>query len=520
NKPIARDDMHDKVFKTVREKFNAVVDEINELTANGRPVLVGTTSVEISEVLSRMLKLRNINHQVLNAKQHAREADVVAEAGKPGTVTIATNMAGRGTDIKLADASKNAGGLAIIGTERHESRRVDRQLRGRSGRQGDVGSSLFFVSLEDNLMRLFGSDKMSKVMDKLGLKEGEVIQNPLITKSIERAQRKVEENNFAIRKRLLEYDDVMNSQREVIYTRRRNALYGERLKLDIMNMMYETAEDITFNAKASNDYDSFKLNCLSILGIDFQTTKDEFEKLSEDKLAQQVYDEALAHYEAKNARIAEKALPVLQNVKERVNQGEVFHEIEVPFSDGKRHITIIANLEKALDSDGHEIILAMEKMVTLAFIDQAWKEHLREMDDLKQSVQNAAIEQKDPLLIYKFEGFEAFKRFLAKVNEETISFLAKAEIPQQSADQVQEARRRKVAKNYKESKEESSSVLRSRSGGNRPPAEKTAPVKSEKIASRNQRVTVQYADGKLVKDVKYKTVEDDIKNNRCVIVES
>lgn len=518
NRPIARDDMDDKVYKTVREKFNAVVDEINSLTEQGRPVLVGTTSVEISEVLSRMLKLRNIKHQVLNAKQHAKEADVVAEAGKPGTVTIATNMAGRGTDIKLTPESKAAGGLAIIGTERHESRRVDRQLRGRSGRQGDVGSSLFFVSLEDNLMRLFGSDKMSKVMDRIGLKEGDVIQNSLITKSIERAQRKVEENNFAIRKRLLEYDDVMNSQREVIYTRRRNALYGERLQLDIMNMLYETAEDITINAKASSDYDSFKLNCLSILGVDFQITQEEFEKIGNEQLAEKVYDQAHERYEQKNIRTREKALPILKEVQE--TRGEVVKLIDVPFSDGKRQIGITAPLKKSVETDGAEMILSMEKMVTLAFIDQAWKEHLREMDDLKQSVQNAAIEQKDPLLIYKFEGFEAFKRFLAKVNEDTISFLAKAEIPQQDPDQIQEARRRRAAKNYKESKEDSGSILGNRGGENRPPAEKTAPIKSEKIASRNQRVTVQYTDGKLVKDVKYKTVEDDIKNNRCVIVES
>ncbi|MEL7145771.1 MAG: preprotein translocase subunit SecA, partial [Bacteroidota bacterium] len=517
NRPIARDDMEDKVYKTVREKFNAVADEINELTQAGRPVLVGTTSVEISEVLSRMLKLRNIRHQVLNAKQHAREADVVAEAGKPGTVTIATNMAGRGTDIKLTPEAKAAGGLAIVGTERHESRRVDRQLRGRAGRQGDVGSSQFFVSLEDNLMRLFGSDRMAKIMDKLGLKEGEVIQHSMITKSIERAQRKVEENNFAIRKRLLEYDDVMNSQREVIYTRRRNALYGERLQLDIMNMLYETSEDIVLNSKASIDYDSFKLNCLSVLGIDYSITQEEFEKEKEDILTQKLYDAALTHYETKNKQIAATALPRLKFIKDE--KGGVYEEILVPFSDSKKKLDIITNLDKAIETEGREMILSMEKMVTLAFIDQAWKEHLREMDDLKQSVQNAAIEQKDPLMIYKFEGFEAFKRFLARVNEDTVSFLSKADIHVQQPDQVQEARRQKTVNNYKESKEDSGSLLGNR-GGNRPPAEKTAPIKSQKIASRNQRVTVQYTDGKLVKDVKYKTVEDDIKNNRCVIVES
>ncbi len=517
NRPIARKDMEDKVYKTVREKFNAVVDEINELTEQGRPVLVGTTSVEISEVLSKMLNLRKIKHQVLNAKQHAKEADVVAEAGKPGTVTIATNMAGRGTDIKLTPESKAAGGLAIVGTERHESRRVDRQLRGRSGRQGDVGSTQFFVSLEDNLMRLFGSDRMAKVMDRIGLQEGEVIQHSMITKSIERAQTKVEENNFAIRKRLLEYDDVMNSQREVIYTRRRNALYGERLQLDIMNMIYETSEDLVINAKASLDYDSFKLNCLSVLGIDFSIQKEEFENISENELSEKLYDAAYSHYATKNQAIANKAFPVLQNIKNE--KGAVYENILIPFTDGKKQIGVSANLDKSLETEGSEVILAMEKMSTLAFIDQAWKEHLRDMDDLKTSVQNASIEQKDPLLIYKFEGFELFKQFLAKVNEDTISFLAKADINDQQGDQVREARKQKVAKDYKESKEDSGSILGNRGNQNRPPAEKTAPIQSEKIASRNQRVTVQYSDGKLLKDVKYKTVEDDIKNSRCVIVE-
>ncbi len=517
NRPIARKDMEDMVFKTMREKFNAVIDETVKLTEAGRPVLVGTTSVEISEILSRMLKLKNINHQVLNAKQHAKEADVVAEAGKPGTVTIATNMAGRGTDIKLTPESRAAGGLAILGTERHESRRVDRQLRGRSGRQGDVGSSQFFVSLEDNLMRLFGSDRIAKIMDRMGLKEGEVIQHSMITKSIERAQKKVEENNFAIRKRLLEYDDVMNSQREVIYTRRRNALYGERLQLDIMNMTYDTAEDIVLNAKASLDYDSFKLNCLSVLGLDFQITPEEFEKIPENELTEKLYDEAYSKYVRKNEIIAEKALPILKNL--HVTKGATINDISIPFTDGKKQIGVVENLEKCVDTEGREMMLAMEKISTLAFIDQAWKEHLREMDDLKQSVQNAVYEQKDPLLIYKFEGFELFKRFIAKVNEDTTSFLMKAEIPVQQADDVKEGRRQKSTKNYNESKEESKSLLSNRGGETRPPAEKTAPVKSQKVASRNQRVTVQYSDGKVMKDVKFKVVEEDLKNNRCVIVE-
>jgi preprotein translocase subunit SecA len=518
NRLIAREDMQDKVYKTMREKFNAVVEEIVDLSENQkRPVLVGTTSVEISEVLSRMLKMKNIKHQVLNAKQHAKEAEVVAEAGKPGTVTIATNMAGRGTDIKLTPESKAAGGLAIIGTERHESRRVDRQLRGRSGRQGDPGSSQFFVSLEDNLMRLFGSERMAKIMDRLGLKEGEVIQHSMITKSIERAQKKVEENNFAIRKRLLEYDDVMNSQREVIYERRKNALNGERLQLDILNMLFDTCEDIVINAKATTSLDSLKLNAIAVLGIDFPVTQEELEKTSQEELTEKLYDTAYAAYKQKNHSIIEKALPLIKQIHKQ--RGKTVTNIMVPFTDGKKQIGISANLEKSVNTEGREMIEAMEKMVTLSIIDQAWKEHLREMDDLKQSVQNATYEQKDPLLIYKFEGFEMFKRFIGKVNEDSVNFLMKAEIPVQDPNEVQEARTQRQAQNYKESKEESKSALSYGNQGNRPPAQKTEPVKSQKIASRNQRVTVQYQDGSMKKDVKYKTVEDDIKNNKCVIVE-
>lgn len=518
NRRIARDDMQDKVYKTMREKFNAVVEEILFLTEEQkRPVLVGTTSVEISEILSRMLKMKGIKHQVLNAKQHAREAEVVAEAGKPGTVTIATNMAGRGTDIKLTPESKAAGGLAIVGTERHESRRVDRQLRGRSGRQGDPGSSQFFVSLEDNLMRLFGSERMAKIMDRLGLKEGEVIQHSMITKSIERAQTKVEENNFAIRKRLLEYDDVMNSQREVIYERRKNALNGERLQLDILNMLYDTCEDIVINAKATNSLDSLKLNTIAVLGIDFPINDDELEKTDQAQLTEKLYDTAYAAYKQKNQAIIDKALPLIKQIYKQ--RGKTVKNIMVPFTDGKKQIGISANLEKSVETDGREVIEAMEKMVTLSIIDQAWKEHLREMDDLKQSVQNATYEQKDPLLIYKFEGFEMFKRFIGKVNEESVNFLMKAEIPVEDPNEVQEAKTQRQAQNYKESKEESKSALSYGNQGNRPPAQKTEPVKSQKIASRNQRVTVQYQDGSMKKDVKFKTVEDDIKNNKCVIVE-
>ena len=519
NKPIVRQDMEDKVYKTMREKFNAVADEIVELTNANRPVLVGTTSVEISELLSKMLNLRKIKHQVLNAKQHAREADVVAEAGKPGTVTIATNMAGRGTDIKLSPESKAAGGLAIIGTERHESRRVDRQLRGRSGRQGDVGSSQFFVSLEDNLMRLFGfSDRMPKIMDRLGLQEGEVIQHSMITKSIERAQRKVEENNFSVRKRLLEYDDVMNSQREVIYKRRRNALHGERLQLDIMSILFDTCEDIANNAKFDNNLDSLKLTAISVLGIDFPITVEELQQISEASLAEKLYDEAYGAYSRKNENIRIKAQPILKQIE--LARGATIENVVVPFTDNKKHIEVHVNLKKANETEGREVLLEMEKMSTLAIIDQAWKEHLREMDDLKQSVQNAVYEQKDPLIIYKFEGFELFKQFVGKVNEDTISFLVKAAIPVENASEVQEARQRKTKQNYQESKEESRSALAyGDNKENRPPAEKPAPVSSQKVAGRNERVSVQYSDGTVKKDVKYKTVEHDIKSNKCVLIE-
>ncbi|GAA0892553.1 preprotein translocase subunit SecA [Fulvivirga kasyanovii] len=522
NKPIARADRQDMVYKTVREKFNAVVDEVVSLTEQGRPVLVGTTSVEISELLSRMLNMRKIKHQVLNAKQHQREAEVVAEAGKPGTVTIATNMAGRGTDIKLSPESKAAGGLAIVGTERHESRRVDRQLRGRSGRQGDPGSSQFFVSLEDNLMRMFMPERIARIMDKLGLQEGEVISHSMVTKSIERAQKKVEENNFGIRKRLLEYDDVMNSQREVIYKRRRNALFGERLQLDIMTMLYDTCEDIVVNTKGGENFESFKLTVLGVLGIDFEISKEDFERTSTEQLTDKLYHQAYEYYKRKNKGIAEKSLPIIKNIDE--TRGANIENIMVPFTDGKKQIGVAANLKKCVETENAELVKAMEKMATLAIIDQLWKDHLREMDDLKQSVQNAVYEQKDPLLIYKFEGFELFKRFIAKVNEDTISFLIKADIPIQEPEQVQEARSQRKQK-LKEQKDESRSLLSGGGSGgaqtnaNRPPAEKTMPIKSEKIVGRNDKVTVQYMDGRIEKDVKFKKVEEDIRNNKCVLVE-
>ena len=505
----------------MREKFNAVVEEIVALTKQGRPVLVGTTSVEISEILSRMLNMRKLPHQVLNAKQHQREADVIKHAGESGTVTIATNMAGRGTDIKLTKESKDAGGLAIVGTERHESRRVDRQLRGRSGRQGDPGSSQFFVSLEDNLMRLFGSDRIAKLMDRMGLKEGEVIQHSMITKSIERAQKKVEENNFGIRKRLLEYDDVMNSQREVIYKRRKNALFGERLQLDILNMLYDTCDDIILNTKGSEDYDSLRLNCISILGLDFKLTKEEFDDMSSKNLTDKLYQDSLANYKEKNRLISERATPIFKDIYK--NKGATIVDVLVPITDGKKQIGVSTNLQKNVDTNCRELILSVEKIATLAIIDQLWKEHLREMDDLKQSVQNAVYEQKDPLLIYKFEAFELFKRFVAKVNEDTISFLTKADLPVRDPDEVQEARsRREARKNYRESKEESKSLLQGGNpeGRNRPPVEKSMPRKSIDLPGRNDRVTVQYEDGTVKKEVKFKTVEQDVVSNKCVIIEN
>ncbi|HEY5745168.1 MAG TPA: preprotein translocase subunit SecA [Chryseolinea sp.] len=527
NRQAVRKDFDDLVYKTTREKFNAVIDEIVKLTQEGRPVLVGTTSVEISELVSRLLQLRKIKHQVLNAKQHQREAEIVAEAGKPGTVTIATNMAGRGTDIKLTPESRAAGGLAIIGTERHESRRVDRQLRGRSGRQGDPGTSQFYVSLEDNLMRMFMPERIAKYMDRLGLKEGEVIQHSMVTSSIERAQKKVEENNFGIRKRLLEYDNVMNSQREVIYKRRRNALFGERLELDILTMLYDTCEDMVINAKNATDYESLRLNALSTLGLDYEISRETFDKMDQQKLTDDLYHKALEHYHRKNKMVAEKALPIFRDLFKA--RGATVDNIMVPFSDGQKQIGVVANLAKTLQTENAELIKSMEKMIALAIIDQLWKEHLREMDDLKQSVQNAVYEQKDPLLIYKFEGFELFKRFIAKVNEDTISFLLKADIPVQQSNDVQEARAPRTKVKLNEQKEESRSLLSGGAGNgegsqqqqqpDRPPQEKVMPVKSEKLAGRNDKVSVQYPDGKVLRDVKYKKVEDDILHNRCIIID-
>ncbi len=435
NRPVIREDREDLVYKTKREKYNAVISEINSLVNAGRPILVGTTSVEISELLSKMLALQKIKHNILNAKQHQREAQIVLEAGKAGTVTIATNMAGRGTDIKLGPGVKEAGGLAILGTERHDSRRVDRQLRGRAGRQGDPGSSQFFVSLEDDLMRVFGSDRISKIMDRLGLQEGEVIQHSMITKSIERAQKKVEENNFGIRKRLLEYDDVMNAQREVIYKKRRNALFGERLAVDIANMMFDTCENIIVEAQDHGDYETFQFDLIRIFGVEPPFNEQEFLDGKAEKLTDLLYEHAMKSYKAKNSHIAASAMPVIKEVYEKAVQK--YENIAIPITDGMKTMNVVANLKKAYETEGREVALSIEKGITLGIIDNAWKDHLREMDDLKQSVQGAAYEQKDPLLIYKFESFELFKRMLQKINKDIISFLVKARLPLQNAEQVQ-----------------------------------------------------------------------------------
>ncbi|MCX6353061.1 MAG: preprotein translocase subunit SecA, partial [Bacteroidetes bacterium] len=440
NKPVIRKDNQDLVYKTIREKYNASIEEIVKLTEAGRPVLVGTTSVEVSELLSRMLKLRNIKHNVLNAKQNLREAEIVSEAGRAGTVTIATNMAGRGTDIKLGPGVREAGGLAIVGTERHESRRVDRQLRGRSGRQGDPGSTQFYVSLEDDLMRLFGSDRISKYMDRLGLKEGEVIQHSLITKSIERAQKKVEQNNFGTRKRLLEYDDVMNSQREVIYTRRRNALYGQRLAVDIRNMLDDLSNEMVVQYHSAGLYEDLQLEIIKVFAAELPFDKQEFMDSKTEALAEKLFYHLEEQYNRKNQYIAERALPILQGIREE--RGKHIANIIVPFTDGIKTIQITSDLTKAIESKGKLILHDFEKTITLAIIDDHWKEHLRELDDLRQSVQNAYLEQKDPLLIYKFESFKLFEQMLGKLGREILSMIFKGHI---ESDEPQELREERVA---------------------------------------------------------------------------
>ncbi|HKH63540.1 MAG TPA: SEC-C metal-binding domain-containing protein, partial [Flavitalea sp.] len=444
NVPAIRKDSEDLVYKTKREKYKAVIDEIEALRQAGRPALVGTTSVEVSELLSKMLSGKKIPHNVLNAKQHAREAQVVAEAGLAGAITIATNMAGRGTDIKLGPGVKEAGGLAIIGTERHESRRVDRQLRGRSGRQGDPGTTQFYASLEDDLMRLFGSERIASIMDRFGYKEGEVIQHSMITKSIERAQRKVEENNFGIRKRLLEYDDVMNKQRNVVYKKRNHALFGERLALDLDNAFYVVAEGLINSFQEQNDYEGFKLSAIVNFGIDSSITQQEFEKGHVNDLAEKLYQEAVTRYEQKLLDLQKNAIPVFKNIRQ--TQGSHIENVVVPFSDGKKGIQVLANLNKTIDTGGRELTSALERQITLAIIDETWKEHLRAMDDLKQSVQTAYLEQKDPLVIYKITAFDLFKRMDSEVNREIVSFLCHSAIPveQQNTSQIREGQEKKT----------------------------------------------------------------------------
>jgi preprotein translocase subunit SecA len=442
NLPCVRKDEQDLVYKTKREKYRAVIEIIEEMRNAGRPVLVGTTSVEVSELLSRMLQQKKIPHNVLNAKQHAREAQVVAEAGLAGNITIATNMAGRGTDIKLGSGVKEAGGLAILGTERHDSRRVDRQLRGRAGRQGDPGSSQFFVSLEDDLMRMFGSERIAKVMDFAGYKEGEVIQHSMVTKSIERAQRKVEENNFGIRKRLLEYDDVMNKQRTVVYAKRNHALFGERLALDLDNAFYDVADGLINTFKERNDFEGFKLETIVNLGLDTSITPEQFEKETEQQLAQKLYDEAFSNYQRKRKELMKTALPVFKNIRE--TQGQMIQNVMVPFSDGRKAIQVLTNLDKTLQTAGAELVNALERTVTLFLIDDSWKEHLRAMDDLKQSVQTAHYEQKDPLVIYKGEAFNLFRQMDSEVNTNIVSFLCHAELPIQQNVPAREAKQEKT----------------------------------------------------------------------------
>ncbi|CAM3564512.1 preprotein translocase subunit SecA [Zobellia roscoffensis] len=526
NRPIARDDRHDLIYKTKREKYNAIIDEVTKLSQAGRPVLIGTTSVEISELLSRMLTIRKVNHNVLNAKLHKKEADVVAEAGNPGVVTIATNMAGRGTDIKLSDEVKKAGGLAIIGTERHDSRRVDRQLRGRSGRQGDPGSSQFYVSLEDNLMRLFGSDRVAKMMDKMGLEDGEVIQHSMMTKSIERAQKKVEENNFGVRKRLLEYDDVMNAQREVVYKRRRHAIQGERLKVDIANMVYDTCEVIADTNKAASDYKNFEFELIKYFSITSPISEADFTKMSVQDIANKVYSNAYKYYQEKMERNAATAFPVIKKVYE--DSANKFERIVVPFTDGIKTLNVVTNLESAYESNGKQLVTDFEKNITLAIIDDSWKTHLRKMDELKQSVQLAVHEQKDPLLIYKFEAFELFKEMINKVNKEVVSFLFKGELPSENPNQIQEARNvSRPKENLQTSKEEipnsdelaAQNRAAGQTQGQRPQVTETIVRERPKIG-RNDRVTIKNVMSGESKTVKYKQAEPLIENGEWVLIEN
>ncbi len=522
HRPIAREDRDDLIYKTKREKYNAIIEEVVALSNAKRPVLIGTTSVEISELLSKLLSVRKIKHNVLNAKLHQKEADIVAEAGNPGVVTIATNMAGRGTDIKLFEEVKKAGGLAIIGTERHDSRRVDRQLRGRSGRQGDPGTSQFYVSLEDNLMRLFGSDRMAKIMDRMGLEEGEVIQHSMMTKSIERAQKKVEENNFGIRKRLLEYDDVMNAQREVIYKRRKHALFGERLKLDIANMIFDTTEAVLENAKASNDFKQLSYDCIQLFGFIPEIEESNFEKISATELTKELYQLAYQAYLEQLEQSAAQSYPVIDQVYN--NPTNQFKRIVVPFSDGTRTLQIVTDLQRAFETKGKSLISDFEKNISLALIDEAWKNHLRKMDELKQSVQLAVHEQKDPLLIYKFEAFELFRSMIDSVNRELISFLFKAGIPNQLPVKDAAKLERPKKENINLSKEEvlntDEIARRNRAaaqGASPSPVKAQTIVRQQPKIGRNDRVVIVNRISGEEKETKYKQAESLLQSGQWIL---
>ena len=519
NRPLQRDDKEDFIYKTTREKYNAVIEDVVKLVEKGRPVLVGTTSVEISELLGRMLQMRKINHNILNAKLHKREADVVAEAGNPGIVTIATNMAGRGTDIKLSDEVKGSGGLAIIGTERHDSRRVDRQLRGRAGRQGDVGSSQFYVALDDNLMRLFGSERIAKMMDRMGLKEGEVIQHSMISKSIERAQKKVEENNFGIRKRLLEYDDIMNAQREFVYQRRRHALDGNRLQIDIANMIFETCEGIVNTNKAAKDFQNFEFELIRFTSMTSPFSEDEFNSLTEQELSNKLYDVITQQYKEKVEKNALLTYPVIKNVFE--NEGDRYERIVVPFSDGIKTLQVVTNLKEAYESKGKSLATDFEKNISLAIIDENWKDHLRQMDDLKQSVQNASYEQKDPLLIYKFEAFELFKVTIDKINREVLSFLFKGELPNQANSQISEERK-KTRQKLNLSKADVQNTTEQAISNSR--QQQTEPVETivreQPKIGRNERVTIKNVMSGQEKVVKFKQAIPLIERGEWVLTKN
>ena len=517
NRPIQRDDKEDLVYKTAREKYNAVIEDIVLLVEQKRPVLVGTTSVEISELLGRMLQMRKIPHNILNAKLHKREANVVAEAGKPGVVTIATNMAGRGTDIKLTKEVKEVGGLAIIGTERHDSRRVDRQLRGRAGRQGDVGSTQFYVALDDNLMRLFGSDRIAKMMDRMGLKEGEVIQHSMISKSIERAQKKVEENNFGIRKRLLEYDDIMNAQREFVYKRRRNALDGKRLQVDIANMIYETCESIIINNKAAKDFKNFEFELIKFSAMTSPFSEEEFQKLSENELAEKLYELITKHYQNKIERNAVLAFPVIKDVFE--NEGDKYERIVVPFTDGIKSLQVVTNLKEAYETEGKSLVTDFEKNITLAIIDENWKEHLRKMDELKNSVQNASYEQKDPLLIYKFEAFELFKKTVDEINKEVLSFLFKGELPKQS-NQISEARDQRKERLNTSKADVQNSTEQAISNSRQQPEPVETIVRDQPKIGRNERVTIKNVMSGEQKEVKFKQAIPLLEKGEWVLIQN